>query len=249
MTMISTKLEKDSRDPDLPILRFSEAMQNTETPVVRVDGVASGTRVTIVDEKGKVLGKGKGNGAIELKGVKVGSDPESGKNVIIAKTSTDKESKPFTLIIDSSAKPPVLGKSSIEGDKAKITVTGEPNAKVIISAQPGPAGADELDINVPIATVKLDAKGTATVDIDTSFKGFAGEYFNDSKWEKSVWWRIDPEIKFDYDGGEAIKDVLSPESFSIRWTGFIEIEKETKATFFLSTDDGSRLYIDDQGCC
>lgn len=240
-SMIATKLQKDSRDPDLPILRFSESMQNTETPIVRVDGIASTTLVTIVDDKGKVLGEGKGTGAIELKGVKVGSDPESGKNIIIAKTSTGKQSKPFTLIIDNLAKPPVLKKSSIEGNIAKVAITGEPNAKVIIRAVSG-----DGDANLPISTIKLDDKGNGTVDINTGFEGFLGEYFNDVNWEKSVWWRIDPQIKFDYDGGEAIKNITSPENFSIRWTGFIEVKNDTKATFFLSTDDGSRLYIGDK---
>ncbi len=70
-TMISTKLMKDPRDPDMPILRFSERMQNTKTPVVRVDGVSAKSKITIVDDKGRVLGKSRGSGAIDLKGVKI----------------------------------------------------------------------------------------------------------------------------------------------------------------------------------
>ncbi len=59
-------------------------------------------------------------------------------------------------------------------------------------------------------------------------------------------YRIDPEIRFDYQAGSPAKGVIGPESFSMRWTGYLNIDETTKAVFFLSTDDGSRLYVDDK---
>ncbi len=152
-TMISTKLDKDSRDPDLPLLRFSQSMQNTANPFVRVDGVSWRTKVTILNDKGEVLGTGRGNGAIDLEGAKVGSDRESGKNIIFARTSTNKESRPFELVIDTSANPPVLTKSAMEGHTVKLSVSGEQGAKVTIEYRAAP------DKWVPIAVVTLDDEG------------------------------------------------------------------------------------------
>jgi hypothetical protein len=76
--------------------------------------------------------------------------------------------------------------------------------------------------------------------------GFYGVYFDTADWTEPVFYRINDEIKFDYDDGTPVKGVIDPESFSIRWTAFMKLDAETKATFFLSTDDGSRLWIDGQ---
>ena len=237
-TMISTRLEKDRRDPDLPILRFFDKMQNTATPTVRVDGVASRTRVTIYSEDGRKLGSGTGNGPIELSGVKVGSDSESGKNVIIAKTSTRKESDPVELIVDTSAKPPLVDAKTSEDDKAEFSMTGEAGARVTIEYETA------KDNWAPVAVAVLNEKGKDTAEVDRSFSGFYGEYFDTEEWTEPVMYRVDPEIKFDYEGGSPAKGTIAPESFSVKWSGKLNLESETKATFFLSTDDGSRLYID-----
>jgi hypothetical protein len=238
-TMISTRLSKDLRDPDVPLLRFTTAMQRTATPVVRVEGVRATTRVTIVNEAGEKLGGRMGSGDITLSGVKVGSDPQSGKNVIIAQTSTKKESRPFDLIVDASSKPPVLETKAVAGMRATVLIKGEPGANVTVEYQAKP------DAWLPMTTALLDEKGQGTLDLDLTFKGFRGEYFDTAEWTEPVMYRVDPEIKFDYEGGSP-DPRIGVESFSIRWTGSLQLDQETKATFFLSTDDGSRLWIDGQ---
>ncbi len=239
-TMISTRLDKDFRDPDMPLLRFTKKMQRTATPVVRVDGVRRTTRVTILDEAGNKLGRRLGSGEITLKGVRIGSDPESGRNVLVARTSTKKESRPFELVVDTSAQPPVIGKGEpAESGAMTLIVTGEPGAAVTVEYQAEP------DAWLPVASATLDESGKAVVEVDLAFRGFRGEYFNTKKWTEPAIYRVDPEIKFDYEAGSPVKGLIDPESFSIRWTGFMRIEQETRAAFFLSTDDGSRLYIDD----
>ena len=239
-TMVSTKLAKDARDPDVPLLRFTTRMQHTETPVVRVDGVRKTTRVTILNDAGEKLGSRLGPGEVTLKGVTIGSDPESGKNMIVARTSTKKESRTFELVVDASSKPPVIG----EGDQDEAGLTpfvleGEPGASVTVDYQA------EADTWFPVATVVLDEKGQGVVKMDLTFKGFRGEYFHTVEWTEPVMYRVDPEIKFDYNAGSPARGLIDPESFSVRWTGYLRVEQETKATFFLSTDDGSRLWIDD----
>ncbi len=239
-TMISTRPVKDVRDPDMPLLRFTTAMQRTETPVVRVDGVRRTTRVTIVNDAGEKLGGRRGPGEVTLRGVTIGSDPESGKNMIVARTSTKKESRAFELVVDASSKPPVLETKDVEaGTGTILLVKGEPGANVTIEYQAEP------DVWLPIATAVLDETGEKGLAQDLTFKGFRGEYFDTDTWTEPVMYRVDPEIKFDYNAGSPAKELIDAESFSVRWTGSLRVEQETKATFFLTTDDGSRLWIDD----
>lgn len=240
-TMISTTLDKDVSDPDVPLLRYTKAMQRTAEPVVRVDGVRKTTKVTIVNEAGVKLGGRLGSGEATLKGVTAGSDPATGRNVIVAKTSTGKESRPFDLTVDTSAAPPALREGGLdEAGRTRLAIEGEPGANVTVECQVDAATW------LPVASVKLDEKGEGVVPFDLGFRGFHGEYFDTDKFTDPVFYRIDPEIKFDYDDGTPVKGVIDPESFSMRWTGFMKLDAETKATFFLSTDDGSRLWIDGQ---
>ncbi|MBN1918961.1 MAG: hypothetical protein JW889_13725 [Verrucomicrobia bacterium] len=238
-TMISTTLDKDIGDADLPLLRYTKAMQHEAEPVARVDGVRQTTRVTVVNEAGAKLGSRMGSGEVRLKGVTIGHDPVTGRNVIIARTSTKKESRPFDLVVDASAQPPVLREGDMdEMGRTSLVVEGEPGANVTVEYQ--------VDANtwIPVASAALDEKGRGMVPFDLGLRGFRGEYFETDTWTEPVFYRTDREIRFDYNEGSPVKDAIDTESFSVRWTGFMKVDAETKATFFLSTDDGSRLWID-----
>jgi hypothetical protein len=142
--------------------------------------------------------------------------------------------------VDTSAKPPLIKSVALNGALATLTLAGEPGATVALECEAEPGKW------VPIASAKLDAKGAASVPFDTTLSGFHGVYFDTDQWTEPVFYRIDPEIGFDYNDGSPVKDLIDPESFSVRWTAFMKVDAETKATFFLSTDDGSRLWIDGQ---
>jgi hypothetical protein len=238
-TMVSTRLDKSARDPDVPLLRFTQNMQRTPTPVVRVDGVRKTTRVTVVNESGAKLGSRLGSGEITLSGVTAGHDIASGTNTITAKTSTRKESRPFDLVVDTSAEPPRIKAVTMDGAIATLVLEGEAGGAVTVECGAGP------ETWLPIASTVLDDSGEGKVMVDTTLRGFRGEYFNTDQWTEPVMYRIDPEIKFDYEGGSPDKRI-DGESFSVRWTGFMQVDEGTEATFYLSTDDGSRLFIDDE---
>ncbi|HXW10466.1 MAG TPA: LamG-like jellyroll fold domain-containing protein, partial [Steroidobacteraceae bacterium] len=55
--------------------------------------------------------------------------------------------------------------------------------------------------------------------------------------------RIDSQINFPNTAG-AFSGVSDADTFAVRWTGQINIETPGTYTFFLGSDDGSRLYID-----
>lgn len=54
-----------------------------------------------------------------------------------------------------------------------------------------------------------------------------------------------PRLEFDWQGG-APPALSQNDHFSVRFTGTVEAFGDTPTKFFLSSDDGSRLYIDDQ---
>ena len=83
--------------------------------------------------------------------------------------------------------------------------------------------------------------------------GLWGEYYSfDSEVEdfptigadkKPTLQRVDPTIDIDA-GTDAWPGTQLTEHFYIRWTGQIRIPQDGKYTFFLTSDDGSRLFID-----
>ena len=57
--------------------------------------------------------------------------------------------------------------------------------------------------------------------------------------------RVDKTINF-RSTGPTFPDTKLDNHFAIRWTGIIRIPKEGKYTFYLESDDGSRLLIDNK---
>ncbi|HUT46042.1 MAG TPA: PA14 domain-containing protein, partial [Sedimentisphaerales bacterium] len=57
--------------------------------------------------------------------------------------------------------------------------------------------------------------------------------------------RVDPEINFDWIDGSP-DSLLQADSFSVRWTGELEVEFSETYTFYANTDDGVRLWINNE---
>ncbi|HOP81425.1 MAG TPA: PA14 domain-containing protein, partial [Armatimonadota bacterium] len=79
--------------------------------------------------------------------------------------------------------------------------------------------------------------------LDKITEGFVGAYGLEQNFDQPVLWRIDPEIKFSYEWGGPDPRVTN-DGFFTRWTGYLSVPKSGEYTFYLGTDDGSRLYID-----
>jgi beta-glucosidase len=80
---------------------------------------------------------------------------------------------------------------------------------------------------------------------DGSQHGLKGEYFNNRNVEGTpALTRIDNQLEFDWpwNPGEGVND----DDFSIRWTGYIQSEKSFDGWLGLSSDDGIRMWVDDQ---
>src|SRR5688572_5770337 len=73
--------------------------------------------------------------------------------------------------------------------------------------------------------------------------GLRGEYFDNELLQGSPVIRTDPNVNFDWGEGIPITGIPS-EGFSVRWTGEILPRYSDTYTFYLTSDDGSRLWVD-----
>jgi hypothetical protein len=77
--------------------------------------------------------------------------------------------------------------------------------------------------------------------------GLKGEYFNNMEVAGApVLTRIDPGIDLTLGTGSPEPNVVNVDGFSVRWRGEIEPVFSEVYTFYTRTDDGARLWIDDQ---
>jgi len=79
--------------------------------------------------------------------------------------------------------------------------------------------------------------------IDYSF-GLIAEYFKNKELSDIKMTRIDPNIDYNYGRGTPSEDI-GDDTFSIRWKGLLQPKYSEEYTFYLTVDDGARLYIDD----
>src|SRR5262245_22816295 len=75
--------------------------------------------------------------------------------------------------------------------------------------------------------------------------GLLGDYFNDRFLTSPVLSREDPAIDFDWGGGSP-DPLVAPDNFSVRWSGKIKPEFSETYTFYVTADDGVRLWISGQ---
>ncbi|MEC4982907.1 MAG: PA14 domain-containing protein [Oscillatoria sp. PMC 1068.18] len=77
---------------------------------------------------------------------------------------------------------------------------------------------------------------------EVNFNGLRGEYYDNSDFTDSVLTRIDENINFNWDKNSP-DQAIEADTFSVRWTGQIEAPTTEKYTFYLTSDDGVRLWI------
>ncbi|MBN2534383.1 MAG: glycoside hydrolase family 9 protein [Spirochaetales bacterium] len=75
--------------------------------------------------------------------------------------------------------------------------------------------------------------------------GLKGEYYNGTSFGTLVLTRTDPVIDFNW-GGNSPDSGINSDSFSVRWTGEIEPVYTDTYTIYENSDDGGRVYINNQ---
>ncbi|MGF1577974.1 MAG: PA14 domain-containing protein [Gemmataceae bacterium] len=147
-----------------------------------------------------------------------------------------------------------------DGTVTAIAVTGNTNSSLVDATFNG----QQLILNyasglsgTAVITIEgtdsggLSARDSFTVivkpDEPIEF-GLRGEYFNTIYLTQSVSVRVDPTVDFPNDafGDDAQGLVASDDQYSIRWTGFVKIDRTGPWTFTTISNDGVRLWVDGQ---
>lgn len=91
----------------------------------------------------------------------------------------------------------------------------------------------------------IDGKYLFT-DAAGASNGLNAEYFNNKDLDGSpVLKRIDENVNFSWEGGKPA-DEIGEDNFSVRWTGYIKAPKSGMFTINVASDDGIRLWINDE---
>ncbi|MBA4283898.1 MAG: hypothetical protein C0432_06370 [Candidatus Puniceispirillum sp.] len=75
--------------------------------------------------------------------------------------------------------------------------------------------------------------------------GLSGNYFNGMNFETSVFKRVDATINFDWAFGSPNTSV-SGDNFSVLWTGQIQPKYSGEYTFYVTSNNGRRLWVNNQ---
>ncbi|MBO9998033.1 MAG: hypothetical protein J7641_03330 [Cyanobacteria bacterium SID2] len=114
-------------------------------------------------------------------------------------------------------------------------------------------GDETLNLSLDAATggASLGTQDTAVLSIvDNDFvsaqgTGLTGQYFSGTNFDTLVTTRTDATVNFNWGQGAATGG-LSSDFYSIRWTGEVEPRFTETYTFHTISDDGVRLWVDDQ---
>jgi len=79
----------------------------------------------------------------------------------------------------------------------------------------------------------------------TSDHGLSVIYYNNKDFTGSTVSRVDPRVNFNWGYGSPSSKIGS-NSFSARWTGQVEAQYTGTYTFYTDTDDGVKLWVNDQ---
>lgn len=79
----------------------------------------------------------------------------------------------------------------------------------------------------------------------TNTSGLQGTYFDNLDFTGTSFSRVDPQINFSW-GTSSPDSRIGPETFSVRWTGFVQPLYSQTYTFYTQSDDGVRLWVNNQ---
>jgi hypothetical protein len=117
----------------------------------------------------------------------------------------------------------------------------------INAAQGSDAGSYRVSVansagSVVSNTVSLSVNSVGVIGTGT---GLTGQYFSDQNLTNAVLTRTDATINFDWGNGSPAANV-PVDHFSARWTGQVQAQFSETYTFYTTSDDGVRLWVNGQ---
>src|SRR5439155_270941 len=75
--------------------------------------------------------------------------------------------------------------------------------------------------------------------------GLQGQYYDNIDFTSLKVTRTDASVNYDWGGGSPDPSI-GADTFSVRWTGFVRPTTSATYTFYTTSDDGVRLYVNGQ---
>ncbi len=141
-------------------------------------------------------------------------------------------------VIGPNANASRLGGYSV---KNKVATTVLEGIKQVVS----PETKILYDEGVPLIVKGQVVPASCLMTPDEAKHGLKGEYFNNMNLEGDpVLTRIDEQLEFDWpwSPGEGVND----DQFSVRWKGILQPDESFDGWLGLSSDDGIRMWVDDE---
>ncbi len=106
--------------------------------------------------------------------------------------------------------------------------------------------AGMYEIRVRVEGTELNLLATVIYDAGVQLQGLQAEYFDNTTLEEPAVLKKYGEV-VDYDWGtSAPEDGVPADYFSMRWSGQIEAENDEVYTFYTTSDEGVRLWVDNE---
>jgi len=86
---------------------------------------------------------------------------------------------------------------------------------------------------------------TATAPPLGAGDGLLGQYYDNQDFTNLKVTRVDPTVNFNWDQGSP-DPLIDVNTFSVRWTGQVQAQYTDAYTFYTQSDDGVRLYVNNQ---
>jgi hypothetical protein len=90
-----------------------------------------------------------------------------------------------------------------------------------------------------------DARASFSYSQTVTPGGLRGDYYDNIDFTNLKITRMDSTVNFDWGYGSPDSSI-SADTFSVRWQGYVKADYSETYTFYVTTDDGSRVWIDNQ---
>ena len=115
------------------------------------------------------------------------------------------------------------------------------NTTYTATVKGGTSGVKDLAGN-PLAS---DKSWSFSTGASTTTNGLKGEYFDNQDLTNLKLTRTDPKVDFSWGSGSPDPSI-APDTFSVRWSGQVKADHTETYTFYGSTNDGVRLWVNGQ---
>jgi hypothetical protein len=199
------------------------------------------------------------------------SDSGAQFRAVVSNAHGSATSNPATLTVTAAGQAPTItqhpaSQTVTAGQSVTFTVSASgtaplsyqwqrngTNIQAATSASYTIASASASDSGAQFRVVVSNTHGSATSNTATltvttgggSGNGLAATYYNNPDFTGATVSRVDATVNFNWGTGSPAPGI-GPDTFSVRWLGQVEAQFSQTYTFYTDSDDGVRLWVNNQ---